>query len=101
MKTEELRKQLLAALREEADEMDLANPAAKATETLESFVLTESLEENYVEAVAERIRELRVADPDASEADLVVRAIAEACMEFRRGIQESTAGEKPMRRTGQ
>jgi hypothetical protein len=29
MKTEELRKQLLAALREEADEMDLANPAAK------------------------------------------------------------------------
>jgi hypothetical protein len=45
MKTEELRKQLLAALREEADEMDLANPAAKATETLESFVLTESLGE--------------------------------------------------------
>jgi hypothetical protein len=36
-KTDELRRQLLAAPREEADEMDLANPAPKATETLESF----------------------------------------------------------------
>jgi hypothetical protein len=33
----------------------LANPAAKATETLESFAVTESFEDNFVKAAVERI----------------------------------------------
>ena len=90
MKRYALRKQLLVAFREEADEIDLADPAAKATETLESFALTKSFHENYVLAAKERIRELWAADPVASEADLVICAIAETVIGFRDGLRESS-----------
>jgi hypothetical protein len=94
LESEELRGLLVAALREEAGEIDRGDPAARAVDTLEGLIITSAFDEDFVGPALERFRELKAADSGRPDQDLATRVIAEACIEFRRAIKDLVAGER-------
>jgi hypothetical protein len=88
MRQDYLRRELVAALSEEALELDERRPGIDAGVILENYIATPQFDGELVATAMRRVQQLHRADPARAVNDIGIRVIAEAVVEFRRAVTQ-------------